>query len=182
MARNALMDLAEHTDRFKFLIRDHGPQFTASFDAVFHADDIRIVTTGIQAPVTNAIQDAGTARSAENYSTALSCGTSTTYATSWPSTSASTTSTGRTEHWAKPHRYAPCRTTSSTSTTSASPDTTGSAESSTNATMRPDQHGWTSRHLQPKTLDDAVEGRTERVRDHLRRTPVRRTKVEPFTT
>jgi hypothetical protein len=37
MARNALMDLAEHADGFRFLIRDHGPQFTAGFDAVFHA-------------------------------------------------------------------------------------------------------------------------------------------------
>jgi hypothetical protein len=43
------MDLAEHTERFKFLIRDHSPQFTAGFDAVFRAADIRIVTTGVQA-------------------------------------------------------------------------------------------------------------------------------------
>ena len=57
MARNALMDLAEHANRFKFLIRDHGPQFTAGFDAVFHAADIRIVLTGIRAPVMNAIQE-----------------------------------------------------------------------------------------------------------------------------
>jgi len=57
MARNALMDLAEHTEHFKFLIRDHGPQFTTGVDAVFHAAGIRIVTTGIQAPVMNAIQE-----------------------------------------------------------------------------------------------------------------------------
>ena len=41
IARNALMDLPEHTERFKLLIRDHGAQFTA----------------GIQAPVMNAIQE-----------------------------------------------------------------------------------------------------------------------------
>ena len=57
MARNVLMDLAEHADKLKFLVRDHGPQFTASFDAVFHAADLRIVTTGVQAPVMNAIQE-----------------------------------------------------------------------------------------------------------------------------
>ncbi len=57
MARNALIDLAEHTERFEFLIRDHGAQFTAGFDAVFHAADIRTVTTGIQAPVMNANQE-----------------------------------------------------------------------------------------------------------------------------
>jgi putative transposase len=57
MARNAVMDLAEHAGGFRFLIRDHGAQFTSGFDAVFHAADIRIVTTGIQAPVMNAIQE-----------------------------------------------------------------------------------------------------------------------------
>ena len=57
MARNALMDLGEQAERFSFLIRDHGPQFTAGFDAVFRATDIHIVTTGIQAPVMNAIQE-----------------------------------------------------------------------------------------------------------------------------
>jgi hypothetical protein len=51
------MDLAEHADQFKFLIRDHGPQLTTAFDAVFHAADIRIVTTGARAPVMNAIQE-----------------------------------------------------------------------------------------------------------------------------
>jgi hypothetical protein len=37
MARNALMDLEDHADRFKFLMRDRGPQFITSFDAVFRA-------------------------------------------------------------------------------------------------------------------------------------------------
>src|SRR6185312_6334948 len=57
MARNALMDLEAHAERFKFLIRDHGSQFTSGFDAVFHGADVRIVTTGIRAPVMNAIQE-----------------------------------------------------------------------------------------------------------------------------
>jgi hypothetical protein len=34
------MDLCERADPFTFLIRDHGPQFTAGFDAVFHAAEI----------------------------------------------------------------------------------------------------------------------------------------------
>lgn len=50
MARNAAMDLEDHAARFKFLIRDHGPQFTAAFDAGFTAAGIDIVTTAIQAP------------------------------------------------------------------------------------------------------------------------------------
>jgi transposase len=118
MARNALMDLAEHADQFKFLIRDHGPQFTTAFGAVFHGADVHIVTTGIQAPVMNA-RSAGTAPSAPNCSTAPSCGTSPTCAACSLSTSPSTTSTGPTGHWARPHRSAPCRPTSSTSTPSA---------------------------------------------------------------
>jgi len=56
-ARNVLMDLGERADRFTFLIRDHGPQFTAGFDAVFHTADIRVVTNGIQAPVMDAIRE-----------------------------------------------------------------------------------------------------------------------------
>ena len=53
MARNALTDLGKQAERFSFLTRDHGPQFTA----VFRAANIHIVTTGIQTPVMNAIQE-----------------------------------------------------------------------------------------------------------------------------
>jgi transposase InsO family protein len=57
MARNALMDLEDHADRFKYLVRDYGSQFTASFDAVFQAAGIEIITAAVQAPVMNAIQE-----------------------------------------------------------------------------------------------------------------------------
>ncbi len=57
MARNAAMDLEDHADRFKFLLRDHGSQFTASFDAVFQAAGIEIITTAVRAPVMNAIAE-----------------------------------------------------------------------------------------------------------------------------
>ena len=44
-ARNLLMDLGQHADRFRFLIRDRDSKFTAAFDAVFSGADIRIIRT-----------------------------------------------------------------------------------------------------------------------------------------
>ena len=50
--------------RNKFLIRDRGPDFTASFDAVFQAAGTRILRTAVQTPRMNAICErlAGTLR------------------------------------------------------------------------------------------------------------------------
>ena len=63
-ARNLALSLGERFGDIKFLIRDRGSNFTASFDAVFQAAGTRILRTAVQAPRMNAICErlAGTLR------------------------------------------------------------------------------------------------------------------------
>src|SRR6266581_84499 len=63
-ARNLSLDLNERFEDFRFLIRDRGSNFTASFDAVFQATSTTILQTAVQAPRMNATCErlAGTLR------------------------------------------------------------------------------------------------------------------------
>jgi putative transposase len=54
-ARNLALSSGERFEDIKFLIRDRGSNFTASFDAVFQAAGTRIVRTAVQTPRMNAI-------------------------------------------------------------------------------------------------------------------------------
>ena len=54
-ARNLAISLDERFEDIKFLIRDRGSNFTASFDAVFQATGARILRTAVRAPRMNAI-------------------------------------------------------------------------------------------------------------------------------
>jgi hypothetical protein len=54
-ARNLAVNLEGRFEDFRFLIRDRGSNFTASFDAVFQATGTTILRTAVQAPRMNAI-------------------------------------------------------------------------------------------------------------------------------
>ena len=54
-ARNLALSFGERFEDIKFLIRDRGSNFTASFNAVFQAVGTRIVRTAVQAPRMNVI-------------------------------------------------------------------------------------------------------------------------------
>ena len=56
-ARNLLMDPGEQANRAKFMIRDHGPDFTTAFDAVLADAGIRTVPCNVATPRMNAIAE-----------------------------------------------------------------------------------------------------------------------------
>lgn len=56
-ARNLLVTLNDHADRFKFVIRDRDAKFTAAFDAVFALAGVRKIKTPVRAPRSNAIAE-----------------------------------------------------------------------------------------------------------------------------
>ena len=64
-ARNLAISLGGRFGDFRFLIRDRGSNFTASFDAVFQSAGTTILRTAIQAPRMTLPASASSARCAE---------------------------------------------------------------------------------------------------------------------
>ena len=56
-ARNLLMDLGEHANRFRFLVRDRAGQFTEAFDAVLAGAGIEVVKIPPRSPRANAYSE-----------------------------------------------------------------------------------------------------------------------------
>jgi putative transposase len=56
-ARNLIMDLGDHADRVRFMIRDRGSNFTTAFDAVLADAGIRTVLCNVRTPRMNAITE-----------------------------------------------------------------------------------------------------------------------------
>ena len=54
-ARNLALSLGERSEDIKFLLRDRGSNFTASFDAVFQVAGTRILRSAVRVPRMNAI-------------------------------------------------------------------------------------------------------------------------------
>ena len=56
-ARNLIIDLGDHADGVRFMIRDRGSNFTAAFDAVLADAGIRTVLGNVRTPRMNAITE-----------------------------------------------------------------------------------------------------------------------------
>jgi putative transposase len=56
-ARNLIMDLGEQAHQVKFMIRDHGSNYTAAFDTVLADAGIRTVLCNVRTPRMNAIAE-----------------------------------------------------------------------------------------------------------------------------
>jgi len=105
-ARNLPMELADRIQQFKFLIRDRDTRFTA-FEVILAAEGVQSLPTPVRAPRANAVAERwiGTVRR-ELLDRMLIVGQQhreRRYQTTWPTT----TSTGRTAHRARHHRWEP---------------------------------------------------------------------------
>jgi hypothetical protein len=130
-ARNLLIDLGDQAHRVKFMIRDRGSNFTASFDAILADAGIRTVLCNVRTPRMNAIAERWIGDAGANSWTAPSSGIRAICGRSCASTRPTTTSTALTGHWTPLPRSSHYPNRSILSST-ASEDRLASAPRSTN--------------------------------------------------
>jgi hypothetical protein len=99
-ARNLSWALSERSRAAKFLVRDRDTKFSASFDEVFRAEGLRVIKTLSRHHVRTPSPNVSWGRSVESAWTASSFSGTGTSSTFSPSTSRTTTGTGRTAPWA----------------------------------------------------------------------------------
>jgi putative transposase len=162
-ARNLALALAlgERFEDIRFLIRDRGSNFTASFDAVFQAAGTRILLTAVQARRMNAICErlVGTLRR-ELLDRVLILGKAI-CAQSWPNIRCTTTRPG-------PTRASPCAspTVNTEVVTSQLPTSTADGSSKTRP-GRPDQRILARRLISRRTAGHDADPIFERHRSHI---------------
>ena len=92
-ARNLSMELTEQATALEFLVRDRDTKFTASFDAMFAAESIRVIKTPVRAARANAICERVIGTCGVSVSTERSSSAAAILRPCSPSTSSTTTRT-----------------------------------------------------------------------------------------
>jgi hypothetical protein len=158
------MDIQDGGAKITYLIRDRDVRYPVGFDAVLVGEGIEILRTGVRMPRMNAIMERWIRSCRAELLDRTLIWNRPTCCTPCASTRSATTSIAPTAPSQEPHpcaRYPNRSPNHADSSTCVSADATASEASCTSTNTRPDQHGRSSRQLQPSPTNWA-EGLTGR--------------------